>query len=96
MTGNVEVQYKVDEYYAPELDRSVRFDDPEIGIHWGIENPILSDKDRNAPLLRDSDVNFSIKVLVTGASGQLGYDVVKRLKELGIPVLSTDRSTLCN
>lgn len=94
LTGNVEVQYKVDEYYAPELDRSVRFDDPEIGIHWGIENPILSDKDRNAPLLRDSDVNFSIKVLVTGASGQLGYDVVKRLKELGIPVLSTDRSTL--
>lgn len=94
LTDNVEVQYKVDEYYAPELDRSVRFDDPEIGIHWGIENPILSDKDRNAPLLRDSDVNFSIKVLVTGASGQLGYDVVKRLKELGITVLSTDRSTL--
>lgn len=58
LTDNVEVQYKVDEYYSPEDDRSLRFDDPEIGVDWGIENPILSDKDLNAPLLKDIDVNF--------------------------------------
>jgi dTDP-4-dehydrorhamnose 3,5-epimerase (EC 5.1.3.13) len=67
LTDDVEVQYNVDEYYAPECDRSIKFDDPEIGIDWGIENPILSDKDLKAPLLKDSDVDFSIKVLVTGA-----------------------------
>lgn len=61
LTDDVEVQYKVDEYYAPECDRSVRFDDPEIGVDWGIENPILSEKDKNAPLLKDSDVNFVFK-----------------------------------
>lgn len=53
-----EVQYKVDEYYAPEYDRSIRFDDSEINVNWGIENPILSEKDKNAPLLNDSDCNF--------------------------------------
>ena len=58
LTDNVEVQYKVDEYYSPENDRSIRFDDPEIGVDWGIENPILSDKDLNAPMLSESDANF--------------------------------------
>lgn len=58
LSGDVEVQYKVDEYYSPECDRSVRFDDPSIGVNWGVENPILSKKDLDAPLLKDSDVDF--------------------------------------
>lgn len=58
LTENVEVFYKVDEYYAPECDRSIRFDDPEIGVDWKITQPILSNKDLNAPLLKDSDINF--------------------------------------
>jgi dTDP-4-dehydrorhamnose reductase/dTDP-4-dehydrorhamnose 3,5-epimerase len=58
LTDNVEVQYKVDEYYSPENDRSIRFDDPEINLDWGIENPILSDKDLNAPMLSESEANF--------------------------------------
>lgn len=90
ITNDVEVQYKVDEYYSKENDRSIRFDDPKIGVQWGIDNPILSDKDLNAPFLKDSDVDFSIKVLVTGVKGQLGYDVVKRLDELGIENVGVD------
>lgn len=58
LTDDVEVQYKVDEYYSPECDRSIRFDDPEIGVDWGIEDPVLSQKDLKAPLLKDSDCNF--------------------------------------
>jgi dTDP-4-dehydrorhamnose reductase/dTDP-4-dehydrorhamnose 3,5-epimerase len=58
LTDNVEVQYKVDEYYSQEHDRSIRYDDPDIGIDWGIDNPILSEKDLKAPLLKDSDHNF--------------------------------------
>ena len=45
LTDDVEVQYKVDKVYAPECDRSVRFDDPEIDVDWGIAEPILSEKD---------------------------------------------------
>jgi dTDP-4-dehydrorhamnose 3,5-epimerase len=61
LTDDVEVQYKVDDYYAPECDRSVRFDDPEIGVDWGVKDPVLSQKDLKAPLLKDSDVNFTYK-----------------------------------
>ena len=58
LTDDVEVQYKVDEYYSPECDRSIRFDDPEIGVEWGVLNPSISEKDRKAPFLIDSDLNF--------------------------------------
>jgi dTDP-4-dehydrorhamnose reductase/dTDP-4-dehydrorhamnose 3,5-epimerase len=58
LTEDVEVQYKVDEYYSPENDRSIRFDDPEIGVVWGVDSPVLSDKDLNAPLLKESDISF--------------------------------------
>ena len=58
LTDDVEVQYKVDKYYSPENDRSIRYDDPEIGVAWGIEDPILSEKDLNAPLLKDCSINF--------------------------------------
>jgi dTDP-4-dehydrorhamnose reductase/dTDP-4-dehydrorhamnose 3,5-epimerase len=92
LTDEVEVQYKVDEYYDSEHDRSIKFDDLEIGVNWSIDNPILSDKDLKAPLLKDSDVNFSIKVLVTGVNGQLGHDVVNRLHELGIDVTGVSRN----
>ena len=91
LTDDVEVQYKVDEYYAPECDRSIRFDDPEIGVEWGIEDPILSEKDLKAPLLKDSDVDFSLKYMVTGVNGQLGYDVVLKLKEINIDVVAPRR-----
>jgi dTDP-4-dehydrorhamnose reductase/dTDP-4-dehydrorhamnose 3,5-epimerase len=58
LTDDVEVQYKVDEYYSPEFDRSIRYDDPDIGVNWGDIEPVLSAKDLNAPFLKDSDVNF--------------------------------------
>jgi dTDP-4-dehydrorhamnose 3,5-epimerase len=61
LVDNVEVQYKVDEFYSKEFDRSIRFDDPEIGIDWGNKHPILSQKDCDAPLLKDSDANFIFK-----------------------------------
>lgn len=58
LTDNVEVEYKVDEYYAPDCDRSIRYDDPDIAVNWGDIEPFLSAKDRNAPLLREADCNF--------------------------------------
>lgn len=91
LTDDAEVQYKVDEYYSREHDRSVRFDDPDLAIPWGMANPIVSRKDEEAPYLSESDVQFSIKVLVTGVSGQLGYDVVRRLQEMGIEAIGASR-----
>ncbi|WP_024899146.1 dTDP-4-dehydrorhamnose 3,5-epimerase [Brucella rhizosphaerae] len=58
LVENTEVIYKVTDYYSPEHDRSIRFDDPAIGIDWprpssGVQ---LSDKDQKAPLLADAEV----------------------------------------
>lgn len=58
LTENTEVIYKVTDYYAPEHDRSIRFDDPAIGIEWPIptSDVQLSEKDKNAPFLADAEV----------------------------------------
>ena len=55
---NSEVQYKCSDVYAPDCDRGLRWDHPDIGIDWGIDwgldgAPVLSDKDRDAPRLRE-------------------------------------------
>lgn len=59
LTDDVELCYKVDNLYSKAHDRSISFDDPSIGVAWNINNPILSQKDRVAPLLADSDCNFT-------------------------------------
>ncbi len=48
-----EVQYKCTDTYSPDHDGAVRWDDPAIGIDWGLSAPILSAKDQAAPVLRD-------------------------------------------
>ncbi|EHL15458.1 dTDP-4-dehydrorhamnose 3,5-epimerase [Peptoanaerobacter stomatis] len=58
LEDNTQVQYKVDELYYPEYDRAIAWNDPELDINWTIDNVILSKKDREAPFLKDSDVNF--------------------------------------
>ncbi len=45
--------YKCTDYYSQQTEMAIRFDDPEIGIAWPIETPVLSDKDRQAPMLKD-------------------------------------------
>ena len=60
LEDNCEVQYKVDELYYPEYDRAIAWNDPEIAIDWGTDNPIISVKDTKAPTLSESDVNFTL------------------------------------
>ena len=52
-------EYKCTDYYAPEHERSIRWDDPDIGVDWQLPegaHPVLSDKDAEAPFLKDADV----------------------------------------
>jgi len=58
LTDNVEFLYKTDNFYNKEADRNILWNDPELGVDWGILNPVLSEKDANAPLLKDSDIDF--------------------------------------
>lgn len=56
-----ELLYKCSDYYSPQCDGGIRFDDPDLGIDWGVtaEEATLSDKDRAAPFLRDITPPFS-------------------------------------
>ena len=58
LTDDVEFCYKVDNLYSKENDRGIRYNDPSIGVDWGVVDPILSQKDTTTPLLDDSDCNF--------------------------------------
>lgn len=58
LTEESEIQYKVDAPYNPSYDRAVRWDDPQLNIEWPFKTLILSEKDRSAPFLKDSDCNF--------------------------------------
>lgn len=57
LEDNTEVVYKVTDYYSPECDRSIRFDDKQLNIDWQMDGAelVLSDKDRAASVLAESD-----------------------------------------
>lgn len=61
LTPDADVIYKVDSFYAPDCDGAVRFDDPDLGVDWGIDpkTAILSDKDAAAPLFHDFETPFT-------------------------------------
>ncbi len=61
LTDYTEGQYKVNALYEPALDRAIRWNDPDLHIQWGIGDVIVSEKDAKAPLLCESDVNFTME-----------------------------------
>lgn len=54
LTDEAQVQYGCTDYYAPANDRTIRWDDPAIGVAWPVKKPILSAKDEAAPLLANA------------------------------------------
>lgn len=64
-SDDVEFRYKVDNFYSKVEDRGIRYDDPQINVDWGMLlngiEPILSDKDKYGPTLKESDANFTYK-----------------------------------
>lgn len=60
LSESADVVYKVTEEYAPDLDRGIIWNDPEIGIEWPVAEPILSAKDAQLPSLREADNNFEL------------------------------------
>ena len=53
LTQNSEVLYKVTSEYHPQSERTILWNDPEIGVQWGIQNPILNEKDLSGVLLKN-------------------------------------------
>lgn len=61
LTKDAEFLYKVDNYYSPNHDRGMAWNDPQLNINWPTTNPILSDKDSKQPLFKDLDSPFIYK-----------------------------------
>jgi dTDP-4-dehydrorhamnose 3,5-epimerase len=58
LTERIDFVYKCTDYYAPQHERAIRWDDPHIGVQWPVPAggaPILSPKDAGAPSLKDAD-----------------------------------------
>ena len=53
LTESVIVQYKVDNPYAPECEKGIRWNDADIGINWNFSEPQLSERDANLPFFKD-------------------------------------------
>jgi dTDP-4-dehydrorhamnose 3,5-epimerase len=49
LEDNTEMSYSSSQFYAPEAERGVRYDDPAFGIIWPVEIQVVSDKDRGWP-----------------------------------------------
>jgi dTDP-4-dehydrorhamnose 3,5-epimerase len=58
LSEEADVVYKVTAEYAPELDRGIIWNDPEIDIRWPVHNPTVSPKDAKLPSLKSSDNDF--------------------------------------
>ncbi|MGI1900800.1 dTDP-4-dehydrorhamnose 3,5-epimerase family protein, partial [Vibrio campbellii] len=53
LSDNAEFQYKCTEFYDPQDEGGIIWNDPDININWPITNPILSDKDMHQPLFKE-------------------------------------------
>lgn len=58
LTDHTEFFYKADNYYSPESDSGIRWDDPDLAVEWGVSQPILSQKDAKAPWLKNVITGF--------------------------------------
>lgn len=57
LSETADVLYKTNNFYSSQYDRSIRWNDPEIDLNWNLkETPILSEKDKNAPLLKEAEI----------------------------------------
>lgn len=56
LSDTADFEYKCTDYYNPQDEGSIRWNDPDINIDWPFQNPTLSEKDENAPFLKDLDI----------------------------------------
>lgn len=61
LSEHTHVQYKVDNYYSPQHDKGILWNDPELAIDWPAKNPVLSEKDSRQPLFREAANHFEHK-----------------------------------
>lgn len=98
LEDDTEIEYKCDEFYAPQYDSGIMWNDKDIAIDWNFEkyglkeeDIVLSEKDKKHQSFKKyTEKYIGENVLLTGANGQLGQDFQKLLDKLGIKYTATD------
>lgn len=62
LTDDVEFMYKADNAYSPSTEGSILWNDPELGVNWGVEDPIVSEKDAIAPKFSEVTLDYTYEV----------------------------------
>lgn len=58
LSETADLIYKTTDYYHPESEKGIIWNDPQIGVEWPIANPLLSTRDQTQPSLAEADFNF--------------------------------------
>ena len=101
LSPKAKFQYKCDNYYCPESEDGIAFNDPQLGIDWktDISNAIISEKDSTRPTLQqwiesqhktDETQSAPKRILVTGGNGQLGMSLRNLVNTTDSSFLFTD------
>jgi dTDP-4-dehydrorhamnose 3,5-epimerase len=56
LVPDTRVFYKVDTFYSPQSESGIRWDDPDLAISWPTQSPLLSDKDKVLPMIKELDL----------------------------------------
>ncbi|AKL97789.1 dTDP-4-dehydrorhamnose 3,5-epimerase [Endomicrobium proavitum] len=58
LSESAEVEYFCNREYAPQHERGIKYDDPDINVKWNVKKPLVSQKDAKYPFLKDAEINF--------------------------------------
>lgn len=100
LEDNTEIEYKCDDFYYPQYDSGIMYDDRDLNIDWkleeyGITEVTLSEKDKKHQSFKEYTEGYQGDyVLLTGANGQLGQDFQKLFDKLGVKYIATDYQEL--
>ncbi|WP_462425184.1 dTDP-4-dehydrorhamnose reductase [Fusobacterium sp. THCT13E1] len=102
LEDDTEIEYKCDEFYAPQYDSGIMWNDEDININWNFEkyglkeeDIVLSEKDKKHQSFKEyTEKYIGENVLLTGADGQLGQDFQKLFDKLEIKYTATDYKEL--
>jgi dTDP-4-dehydrorhamnose 3,5-epimerase len=58
LSKTADLLYKTTDYYRPESEKGIIWNDPQIGVEWPVSDPLLSARDQKLPILEQADFNF--------------------------------------
>ena len=95
LTDDAQVAYQVDEFYAPQHERGLRYDDPRLALRWPVEVAVISPKDASWPLLEPPAGAFPVGSCALSRPAPARFDAWPSVRRGVSFVLSRVKEHLC-